>query len=61
MRKRPREAPAAAGESAHRPAEIEFFGELEDDAAQSGFGSPRPLAGRVGEVANLYGHFRDNI
>jgi hypothetical protein len=51
----------AAGESAHRPDEIEFSVELEDDAAQSGFGSPRPRAGRVGEVANLYGHVLDNI
>ena len=41
---------------AHRADEIEFSAELEDDAAQSGFGSPRPRAGRVGEVANLYGH-----
>jgi hypothetical protein len=46
---------------AQRPAEIEFSAELEDDAAQSGFSSPRPRAGRVGEVANLYGHVLDNI
>jgi hypothetical protein len=51
----------AAGESAHRPDEIEFSVELEDDPAQSWFGSPRPRAGRVAEVANLYGHVLDNI
>jgi hypothetical protein len=51
----------AAGESAHRPDEIEFSVELEDDAAQRRFGSLRPGAGRGGEVANLYGHVLDNI
>jgi hypothetical protein len=51
----------AAGESAHRPGEIRFSVELEDDLAQSGFGSPRPRAGRVGEVANLYGHVLDKM
>jgi hypothetical protein len=46
---------------AHRSAGIEFSVELEDDAAQNGFGSPRPRAGWVAEVANLYGHVLDNI
>jgi hypothetical protein len=52
---------AAAGESAHRPAEFELAAELEDDHGQSGFGSPRPRAGGIAEAANLYEHVLDNM
>jgi hypothetical protein len=50
-----------AGESAHSPGEVELAVELEYQPAERRLGRPRPRAGRVGVVANLYGHVIDNI
>src|SRR3954447_2841544 len=50
-----------AGESAPSPDEVELAVELKYQSAQRRLGSPRPRAGGVGVVANLYGHVLDNI